>query len=173
MKPGNLLWLAFAGVMFLAFAPHIVADEHSAAASTEAGAAPAQAKALDWYAGETVLDRQSDGHFYADANVEGVPVHFLVDTGASMIALTAEDATDAGLTWNDDDLRVVARGASGQILGVPATLNEVSLGGFSTRGVPAIIIPQGLPVSLLGQSFLSRLGKMDVVGDKMTLGDTQ
>ena len=122
---------------------------------------------------QSVLDRQSDGHFYADANVEGVPVHFLVDTGASMIALTAEDATDAGLTWNDDDLRVVARGASGQILGVPATLNEVSLGGFSTRGVPAIIIPQGLPVSLLGQSFLSRLGKMDVVGDKMTLGDTQ
>ena len=173
MKPGTIFWLLFAGAMFLIFAPHVVDREHSARVAAAEVPGAAQAKTLAWYAGETVLDRKPDGHFYADATVEGAPVRFLVDTGATVVLLTGEDAAAAGLSWNEDDVHVVAQGASGPIYGVPATLAEVSLGGIDTHAVPAMIVPHDLPISLLGQSFLSRVGNIDVSDDKMTLGGAQ
>jgi aspartyl protease family protein len=178
MKPGNFLWLGFAAAMFVAFVPraHEHATTHRKVVRSEVPPPPpssASAKALAWYADETTIDRAPDGHFYADANVEGMPVHFLVDTGSTTVALTGSDASNAGLSWDDDQLRIVAKGASGPVYGVPATLNSVSLGDFTRHDVAAVIVPQGLPVSLLGQSFLSQFGKLDISGDRMTLGGTQ
>ena len=59
----------------------------------------------------TSLPRQGDGHFYADAYVNDVSTRFMVDTGASTIALTGEDAEAIGLYWSDEDVQPVARGA--------------------------------------------------------------
>jgi len=176
MKPGNFLWLGFAAAMFIIFVPR--AHEHATSryqrvrAEVPPPPPPSSAKALAWYADETVVNREPDGHFYADANVEGTPIHFLIDTGASMVALTGSDASSAGLSWDDDHLQIVGQGASGPIYGVPATLDKVSLGDFTRHDVAAVIVPSGLPVSLLGQSFLSQMGKLDISGDRMTLGGT-
>ena len=68
-----------------------------------------------WSAGETVLPRAADGHFYADVTINGASVNFLVDTGASMVALTGADARASGLHWDDAEVRDVARGASGPV----------------------------------------------------------
>lgn len=116
-----------------------------------------------------VLKREVDGHFYADAEVNGSGVHFLVDTGATAIALTGDDARSLGLHWNDSDLQPVARGASGPVEGIPVMLNSVELGGVRANSVPAAIIPEGLDVSLLGQSFLSRAQSIKINGDTMEL----
>ena len=123
-----------------------------------------------WAAGSTELPRAADGHFYADASVNGSRVNFLVDTGASMIALTGADAQAAGLYWSDAEVQMVARGASGPVYGVAITLDRVTLGGHEARNVSAIIVPEGLGISLLGQSFLSTIQPVRIDSDRMVLG---
>ncbi|CDO37158.1 MULTISPECIES: retropepsin-like aspartic protease family protein [Novosphingobium] len=123
-----------------------------------------------WLAGETVLPREADGHFYADAMVGNARMHFLVDTGASIVALTGADAQAIGLEWNDSDIVGVGRGAGGPVYGVPVRLERLELGGFEARDVEAAIIPEGLDVSLLGQSFLSKLSGVRIEDDRMVIG---
>jgi aspartyl protease family protein len=115
------------------------------------------------------LQRQPDGHFYAEADVDGNTVRFLVDTGASMIALSARDAEAMGLEWNDSELQHVGRGVNGDVFGKPVTLANVVVGDLQADDVAAVIIPEGLDVSLLGQSFLSRVEAVNIEGDRMTL----
>lgn len=123
-----------------------------------------------WMPGETVIEREADGHFYAHVAVDSRDARFLVDTGASVVALTGDDARAIGLSWDDTDLVAVGRGASGTVYGVPVRLDEIRLGGFTARNVQAAIIPEGLDVSLLGQSFLARLPGVRIEGDRMVLG---
>lgn len=122
-----------------------------------------------WYGGDMVLDRADDGHFYAGVRVDTRDYRMLIDTGASMVALTGEDARDMGLDWDPGRLIPVARGASGTVLGVPVKLREVAVGDFTARNVDAVIIPEGLPISLLGQSFLSSVRNVAITGDTLTL----
>lgn len=133
------------------------------ASSTSALAAPTDA------AGGAVLPRAADGHFYADVSVDGQPVRMLVDTGASVVALTGADAEAMGLVWNEDDVRVVARGASGPVAGVPVVIGQVTLGNHEAADVPAVIIPHGLDISLLGQSFLGTFREVRMAGEQMVL----
>lgn len=125
----------------------------------------------EWHGGEMTLDREPDGHFYAGVRIDTSDVRMLVDTGASMIALTGEDARDAGLYWDPNDLQPVARGASGVVMGVPVRLPEVAVGDFVARDVEAVIVPEGLGISLLGQSFLSHIETVNISGDTLTLSD--
>ena len=124
----------------------------------------------DWFAGVHTLNRQSDGHFYATASVDGVSMNMLVDTGASVIALTADDASAAGIQWSESDVRVIGSGASGAVHGVPIRLREVEVGGMVHRDIDAVIVPEGLAISLLGQSFLSQIGNVEISGDEMVMG---
>jgi len=121
----------------------------------------------DYLTGDYVLQRQGDGHFYAAPAINSVQIDTMVDTGASVIALTGEDAHAIGLYWNEADVKPVARGASGAVNGVNVTLERVELGGFEMYDVPAIIVPEGLGVTLLGQSFLSRIPSVEIVGEEM------
>lgn len=173
MKPVHLLWLAAAAGLLAMFAPGDRSLSLSSHHEVTAQRTRAPSATIAFYGEGTVLDRQPDGHFYANAEVAGMPVRFLVDTGASVVALTGADASDIGLDWSEDQVRNIGQGANGPIYGVPTTLDEVSLGGFQGRNVEAVIIPEGLPVSLLGQSFLSRVPKLDIAGDKMTLGSDE
>lgn len=120
--------------------------------------------------GATELRRAGDGHFYAGVSLSGRPVTMLVDTGASVVALTGSDAREAGLHWNPAQLGVVAQGASGPIRGVAIKLERVTLGSHDARDVDAIIVPEGLPISLLGQSFLATIDPVRIEKDRMVLG---
>ena len=123
----------------------------------------------DWYAGNHSLRRDYDGHFYAHTSVNGVGLRMMVDTGASVIALTGSDARAAGIYWDDSEVRPIARGASGTVYGVARNLDLVDVGGFTRRNVRAMIIPQGLDVSLLGQSYLGQIKSVKISGDQMVL----
>lgn len=134
------------------------------------GAAPSPSASPVPTAGPTELRRAGDGHFYAPVTVGTRPVTMLVDTGASVVALTGEDARAAGIHWNPGQMAVVAQGASGPVRGVAVKLERVRLGGHEARDVPAVVIPQGLPVSLLGQSFLKDVEPVRIEKDRMVLG---
>lgn len=124
-----------------------------------------------WYGGAMVLDRQGDGHFYADVQIDTGDYHMLVDTGASVVALTGDDARNIGLDWDPDALAPVARGASGPVMGVPVTIPEMSVGDFEAHDVQAVIVPDGLAVSLLGQSFLRNVKNVTIADDTLTLSN--
>ncbi len=122
-----------------------------------------------WLSNEVTLDREPDGHFYADVDVNGQQVNFMVDTGATAIALTGADAEMLGFYWDYSELRVVGRGVSGDVLGKPVMLDNMQLGSLSVSNVPAAIIPDGLDRSLLGQAFLKKIDNVNISGDQMVL----
>lgn len=141
---------------------HILEPEPKAAATE-----PGQVDNLTG-ADAVVLDRQSDGHFYADVKVNNMPVHMIVDTGASGIALSREDARKAGLAVSAGMFEVVGQGASGDVRGETAMLDSVALGQEVVTKVPAIVLDSGSQ-SLLGQSFLQQFESVEIKGDKMIL----
>lgn len=116
---------------------------------------------------QIVLSREMDGHFYAEVEVNYGKARFLVDTGASMVALTGDDAKELGLDWTEDELQMVGRGASGDVRGKQVMIDHMQIGNFEANAVRAVIIPEGLDVSLLGQSFLARIGSVNIKDNKM------
>ena len=118
--------------------------------------------------GEIALERNPDGHFYADVEVNGQTINFLVDTGASVIALSRDDARRAGLAPSISMPGVVGEGASGEVHGEVVSLDRVSLGSATASNLPAIVLDSGSQ-SLLGQSFLSKFDSVEIRDDRMIL----
>jgi aspartyl protease family protein len=124
----------------------------------------------DSYAGQDVVElkRQTDGHFYADVEINNMPIHILVDTGASGIALSRDDARRAGLTVSVGMFDIVGEGAGGDVRGEFVTLDTVRLGKQTARQMPAVILDGG-EQSLLGQSFLRQFQTVEIKNDTMIL----
>lgn len=117
---------------------------------------------------ETVIDRADNGHFFTVADVNGEPIKFVVDTGATEVALTQDDARRAGINFDPGRFEVVGTGASGEIRGQEVELEDVVLDGKRVSGIHAVVL-DGLTISLLGQNYLRRLDNVSISGDKMTL----
>lgn len=143
-----------------------VAESRTEAAATATDAAPEPG----WRppAVETRLQRGASGHFYATAAVNGVDTEFIVDTGASTVALTQDDARRAGIAVDPSRFTIVASGASGPIQGQVVQIDRISLDGKEVTGLRALVL-EGLEVSLLGQSYLSRISGVTMTGDEMIL----
>jgi aspartyl protease family protein len=129
--------------------------------------APAAPEASRYTAGDPrgmmVLPEDGRGHFLAPAFMNGIQIQTVVDTGASVIALSLEDAARAGIFPNAGDFKVSLATANGALAAAPVTLREVRLGGIVQRDVEAVVLPAGkLKVSLLGMSFLRRLSTIQV-----------
>jgi aspartyl protease family protein len=118
--------------------------------------------------GTTVLKRSANGHFYVDAEVNGGLARFVVDTGASTVALTEDDARRLGIPFSEASFTTIGRGASGDVRGTPVTIDRLSIEGKEARAVSAVVV-QDLDVSLLGQTYLTRLGSVSMSGDEMRL----
>ena len=112
------------------------------------------------------LMRSPDGHFYANAVVNGAQVRFMIDTGASSVVLTREDAQRAGIALPDE--RALMMSAGGPVAAVPVTIDRVAVGALAATNVEGAVIEE-LGVSLLGQSFLERVGSVEIRGDRMVL----
>jgi aspartyl protease family protein len=136
-------------------------DHHSSVSQESPPAADPSADAIE-------LQRQANGHFYADVQINGSTVHVLVDTGASGIALSRDDAQRAGLAVSAGMFNVIGEGADGDVHGEFVTLDRVSLGNTTAESVPAVILDAG-EQSLLGQSFLSKFQAVEIKGDTMVL----
>ncbi len=104
---------------------------------------------------ETVLERSVGGHFYANVEVNGHLVRFLIDTGASGVTLTERDAERLGIALNPASYEVVGMGAGGPVRGQVVKLDRVSLDGKEVRGLTGAVL-QGGDMNLLGQDYLGQ-----------------
>ncbi|MDW4548687.1 TIGR02281 family clan AA aspartic protease [Defluviimonas sp. D31] len=110
----------------------------------------------------------ADGHFYLLAEVNGVTVRFVVDTGATDIVLTRRDAARAGLDPEGLNYFGTAMTANGRVATAPVRLDTLAIGGVSDANVPAVVNGGELNTSLLGMSYLSR-HEVTFSGDRMIL----
>jgi len=114
------------------------------------------------------LAADTRGHFFTDAMVNGVPMRFLVDTGASAVVLSAGDASRLGIDWRKGQ-RVTMHTASGTTTGHVVRLDSLRVGAIELSNVEGVVLEQGPgPVGLLGMSFLNRV-EMKRDGQVMTL----
>ena len=110
-----------------------------------------------------------DGHFHLTARVNGQEVRFMVDTGASSIALGPADARRVGL--DPDNLAYVgtAMTANGRVQTAPVTIDEIAIGDIVDRNVRAWVIGGDLDGSLLGMSYLRTFARVSFEGDLLIL----
>ena len=118
--------------------------------------------------GETVLQREPNGHFYADADVNYGRVRFLIDTGASTIALTQDDARRANVSFDPGRFEPVGSGASGPVYGQVVAIDSVAIDGKRATGLTGVVL-RDADTSLLGQSFLRHMQSVQIEGDRMVL----
>lgn len=110
-----------------------------------------------------------DGQYWANARVNNGVVKFLVDTGASTVALTPEDARRAGVDLNSLVYDIPVQTAGGTNVAAAVELKSISVGPVTLRNVRAIIIPEGLSTSLLGMSYLGRLQRVEATPHALIL----
>jgi aspartyl protease family protein len=123
-----------------------------------AGGAPAQvnAEAPRPLARELVITAGLGGHFTAQGSINGKPVRFMVDTGASLVALGVDDAERMGIDLNGSR-ETMTQTANGAVKALMVNLNSVRVGDLELTNVGAVVLPQPMPMVLLGNSFLARL----------------
>ena len=114
-----------------------------------------------------VLTAGSGGHFVTAGQINGKSVQFMVDTGATSIAMGAQDAERAGINYKAGQMIGIST-ANGNTQGYRIKLNSVRIGDVEVFDVDAVVTPQAMPYMLLGNSFLTRF-QMTRENEQMTL----
>jgi len=115
------------------------------------------------------VPRSGDGHYHMTLQVNGTPVRFVVDTGASDIVLSADDARRIGIELDELAFVGTANTANGRVSTARVWLDEVALGGTTEQGVPALVNGGEMRGSLLGMSYLDRFAEIRIGDDRLTL----
>jgi aspartyl protease family protein len=171
--------LRFALIAFVATASAVVSAEAVVslaesrsqpphATTAEARLTPSAPETLALHAGGAVI-KASDGHFWADGEVNGAPVRFLVDTGATAVALTPQDAERLGIDLSELRYGYNVVTAGGRARAAPVRLASVNVAGAKLENVDALVIEKGLDASLLGMSYLGRLTSFQATREAMFL----
>ena len=118
---------------------------------------------------ETRIKRAPDGHYWLRAEINGHPANFLVDTGATLTAVSSETAEAAGLEPREGSLPVRMQTANGSVAADMTTIDELRFGNVAARGLDAIIAPGLGPTNVIGMNLLSRLASVRLEGETMIL----
>lgn len=119
--------------------------------------------------GRIELVMQPDGHYYMTAAINGKPVEFVVDTGASQVVLTQEDARRVGLNPADLDFIGSANTANGLVQTAPVRLETVQVGDMIDKNVRAVVNGGKMDGSLLGMTYLNRFEKIEISRGRLIL----
>jgi aspartyl protease family protein len=164
-----------AGIMALAVASALTTAwwlNHAGARGQAFAATPAAVHAPAHGATARVL-KAADGHYWADALIDADKgpraVRVMVDTGASVVVLTPDDAARLGLRLKAGDFSRTIITASGPVRAAPVALQTVAVAGTRVEQVEALVVEQGLPHSLLGMSYLGRLSSFSATPAGLTL----
>ncbi|HZS82733.1 MAG TPA: TIGR02281 family clan AA aspartic protease [Stellaceae bacterium] len=167
-----LLWgcIAYAGYYGWENRAMLLADAERAMAPAPSSA-PASPSTAAVVANSMTFRAGPGGHVTLDAAVNGTPVRFLVDTGASLVTLTAEDAAAVGLAGGDLHFSERVATANGTVQMARVKLREIRLGQLTMEDVDAMVVdaPQRLRMSLLGMSFLKRLEGYEMRDGALTI----
>jgi aspartyl protease family protein len=138
------------------------------AARPVASGAPVAAAAAN--SRSIIVPRDARGHFQVDGRIDGRQLSFMVDTGASVIALTASDAARLGIHPAQREFVAEVKTANGTVRAAPTRLDMVEVGDVVVRDVAAMVLPgEALSDNLLGLSFLSRLRRFEYSDGKLVL----
>lgn len=144
-------------------------DDRSEAQAAPMPVATETAPATRIKGSATQIVRAADGHYWAHADIDGRAVRVLVDTGASVVALTREDAARLGLRLMPADFTREVQTASGTARAAPVSLDRVAVAGAAVEDVQALVVEAGLSHSLLGMSYLGRLSRFEATPAGLTL----
>ena len=141
----------------------------AAASGREVPAAPTGGRA-EASGGTVTVHGDVRGHFTVEAAVDGRRLAMMIDTGATIVALSHEDALAAGIRPFPADFTRTISTANGIVAVAPVRIRELRVGAIAVRDVEAVVVPQGrLRTSLLGMSFLRRLRGFDIADNRLTL----
>jgi aspartyl protease family protein len=116
------------------------------------------------------IPRDARGHFETEGRIDGQRIAFMVDTGASVVALNESSAARFGLRPARSDYKATVTTANGMVKAAPTRLAMVDVGGLVVRDVDAMVLPdEALSENLLGLSFLSKLRRFEYANGKMVL----
>ena len=118
---------------------------------------------------ETRLRMAADGHFWVRVTIAGVTRRMLVDSGATVTAMSEETAAAAGLDVRDPLVPVLLNTANGTVRARTATVGELKIGNIVARDVPVVVSPNFGRVDVIGMNLLSRLASWRVEGRTMVL----
>lgn len=119
--------------------------------------------------GETRVPLARDGHFWLRGEINGQPASFLVDTGATLTAVSAETAERVGLESGFGDMPVLMQTANGSVRAERTTIGELRFGNVAARGLDAVIAPGLGPTNVIGMNLLSRLQSWRVENNELIL----
>jgi aspartyl protease family protein len=119
--------------------------------------------------GETRVPLARDGHFWLEAEVNGHPARFLIDTGATLTAVSSETAEAAGLEPRSTGMPVRMQTANGAVAAQLTSIDELRFGNVAARGLDAIIAPNLGPTNVIGMNLLTRLASWRVEGGTLVL----
>lgn len=160
-----LIWIAIAMALVIGYSySDVFSDMGDRTRSALVPSAPVASEP-----GTAYLSRNLSGHFHADGLVNGTHVRFMVDTGASDVALSASDARRIGIDLDSLRYTVPYQTANGVIYAARITLDELSIGDIRLSNVSASVSREGLGQSLLGMSFLGRLSSFEIRGERLVL----
>jgi len=170
--PGVLGTIGVALLVPLFFHPAekvaVVAPAPMPAASPDWAARPVR-DPVSAFTPATLVARGANGTFHVAGAINGRTLDMLVDTGADLVAIPAEQAAGLGVVVQPDQFRPVLRTASGVANGAVTRVDSLLVGQRELRDVDAVVV-DGLDRVLLGQSALRRLGKVTISGDRMEIG---
>ncbi len=163
---GFFLILGAVAVLAPRFAPALL----TGLANTSAPADEPVRNPAPGYSRQAALRADPLGHFITNAVVNGHSLEMIVDTGASVVALTGDTARRLGIYPSTDAFRLTMSTANGPVAAAPVTLNEIRIGSVVIRDVPAVVFSgNGLGVNLLGMTFLKRLTRFEIGGGQLVL----
>lgn len=132
--------------------------------------APTSQQSTSGFERSVTLKASSNGHFFARAYINGRPIAVMVDTGATKIALTYEDAEHLGLRPHGSDFSLTTRTANGTARAAPVTLDDVRIGDVEVSDLRGSIAEPGkLHVTLLGMEFIRKLARFELRGKELIL----
>ena len=161
--------LAGLGTMMAQMADNMTANPPARANSVTPSTGPAETVG---YAGSRSISIPKDfrGHFLTEGRIEGQRIGFMVDTGASVVALNQTSAARFGLRPSRGDYNATVTTANGTIKAARARIAMVDIGGLVVRDVDAMVLPdEALSENLLGLSFLSKLKRLEYANGQMLL----
>lgn len=127
------------------------------------------ARAVTQQNGQITVPRSPDGHYYLSLDINGVPLRFVVDTGATDLVLRQSDAVRAGLSPDQLAYTAQANTANGVVALAPVRLDTVALGPHRDENVRAVVNQAPMQMSLLGMGYLQRWGSITIANNTLTL----
>ena len=149
-------------------------DLQEIASRMTAGLVPGRATVTTAADGSRILTVQKSlgGHFQTNVAIDGTSLSMLVDTGASAVVLSQEDAAKVGIDLSGLTYSITVSTANGRARAAPVRLREVTIGPIVRHGVRAMVAEEGrLDQSLLGMTFLETLGSIEITRDELRLKD--